>query len=141
MEVAGLVLGAIPLAIHALQEYRLFFSSFKNAQKHIASIIRRLQAQQRILENTCNVLLTGIAPPSEIEAFIQTPFNSSWNKHEEQIRLRLGQDWNIFNETVGEMQNAVKTLQGKLAIGDDGKVSSSIAHCLLLRSVQLSHVH
>lgn len=123
MEVAGLVLGGIPLASHALQEYRSILSSFKNAQRHLDSIIRRLRTQQRFLENTCNVLLTGIAPPPEIEAMMQSPFDTSWDRHEGKIRLRLGQDLNIFQETIQEMQNTVKSLQGQLAIDDNGKVS------------------
>lgn len=124
MEVAGLVLGGIPLAVHALQEYKLFLSNYRHASRHLESIIRHLQAQRNILENTCNVLLTGIAPPFEIDQMIQMPFDSSWNKHEGQIKLRLGEDLKIFQDTTLEMQNIVKSLLKKLGIDADGKVST-----------------
>lgn len=124
MEVAGLVLGGIPLAVHALQEYKLFLSNYRHAPRHLDSIIRHLQAQRNILENTCNVLLTGIVPPFEIDEMIQKPFNSSWNEHEGRIKSRLGQDFKIFQDTTLEMQNVVKSLHKKLDIDADGKVST-----------------
>lgn len=129
MEVAGLVLGGIPLAIQALQEYRSFFSSFRQAHRHLDSIIRHLQAQQNILANTCNVLLTDIAPPSEIKTMMHRPFDSSWNKYERDIRLRLGEDLIIFQETTQEMQDTVKSLHRKLAIDDNGQVSHNLTCC------------
>lgn len=134
MEVAGLVLGGIPLAIHALQEYRSFLSSIKNAQRDLDSMIRRLQTQQHILQNTCHILLTGIAPPSEIEAMIQSPLDCSWNKYVEKIKLRLGQDLEIFQATTREMQNSVESLHGKLAMGDDGKVSTISHHSVCCKT-------
>lgn len=124
MEVAGLVLGGIPLAIYALQEYRSFLSTFRHAQRQLDSTIRHLQAQRNILANTCNVLLTGIATPSEIEAMILAPFSPAWNKHQGKVKLRLGEDFKIFQDTILEMLNTVKSLQRKLAIDDDGKVST-----------------
>jgi hypothetical protein len=42
MEVTGLVLGAIPLAIKALQQYRSFLTSVKNTQRELDSIVRGL---------------------------------------------------------------------------------------------------
>lgn len=134
MEVAGLVLGGIPLAVHALQEYKLFLSNYRHAPRHLDSIIRHLQAQRNILENTCNVLLTGIVPPFEIAEMIQKPFDSSWNKHEVIIKLRLGEDLKIFQDTTLEMQNIVKSLHRKLEIDADGKVSTT-RHNSALHSV------
>lgn len=124
MEVAGLVLGGIPLAIHALQEYKSFLSNYRRAERHLDSIIRRLEVQRSILGNTCNVLLTGIALPSEIDELIQKPFDSSWNKHEGKIKLRLGKDLKVFQATTLEMQSIVESLHKKLKIDANGKVSA-----------------
>lgn len=137
MEVAGLVLGGIHLAMNLLQEYRSFLSSLRDAQRDLNSIIRRLRTQQHILENTYNILLIGIAPPSKIETIIHRPSKFPWNKYEKHVRLRLGQDWDIFQDTTRDMQNTVQSMQSKLGVDDNGKVStrnenSASSRCLVL---------
>lgn len=123
MEVAGIVLGGIPLAVNALQQYRSFLNTLKNAQRELDSIIRCLRTQQRILENTCETLLQGIVPPSDIATMIQKPFDYLWTEHEEHIKLRLDQDWNIFEDTAKDMETIVNNLHAKLALDDNGNVS------------------
>lgn len=127
MEAVGLVLGGLPLAISALQKYRSFLASLKNAQRDLDSIIRRLQTQQRILENTYETLLQDLIPPDEFEAMMRKPFDSLVAKHEEYVKLRLDQDWVLFKDTAREMKTIVNDLQAKLALDENGKVSTIIA--------------
>lgn len=123
MEVVGLVLGAIPLAIKALQEYRSFFASCKNAQRNLDSIIRRLRGQQLILDNTCRILLQGLVLQSDIELMIKNPSESLWIKHTQRIQLRLDQDWDTFQDTAQHMTNLAETLYAKVKLGQNGEVS------------------
>lgn len=124
MEVAGVVLGGLPLAINALRRYRSFLTSLKNVQRNLDSLIRCLRTQQRILENTCETLLQGIAPAFDVATMITKPFDSLWTKYEERIKLRLNQDWDIFQGTVKEMKIIVDDLQAQLSLDENGKVST-----------------
>lgn len=64
MEAAGLVLGVIPVAIQGLNTYRKIVSSIKSARRDLDCLIRGLETEHTILQNTCEILLKGIAPDS-----------------------------------------------------------------------------
>lgn len=53
MEVAGLVLGALPVAIQAFQTYRTILSSMRNTKRDIESMTRDLKTKVIILQSTC----------------------------------------------------------------------------------------
>lgn len=140
MEVAGVVLGGLPLAINALRQYRSFITSLKNVQRDLDSIIRCLRTQQRILENTCEALLQGIVPQLDITTMITKPFDSLWTKYEGRIKLRLDQDWDIFQGTAKEMKTIVDDLQAKLALNKNGKVSTILV-CSILIGTLLAQIN
>ncbi|KAL1847518.1 hypothetical protein Daus18300_013941 [Diaporthe australafricana] len=121
MEVAGLVLGALPLAIQVFEKYRTILSTMKNTKHELDSIIRDLQTEKLILENTCEILLRGIASDFEIEHMIQHPYGDAWKKYDDEVRLRVWKSGRLFQERVEDMMNATTELQGKLALDRRGK--------------------
>lgn len=123
MEVAGLVLGALPVAIQAFQTYRTVLSSMRNTKRDLESMTRDLKTEVVILQNTCEMLLRGIASDSEIEKMIEDPYGAAWNKYEEEVRLRLWRSGASFQDLAEDMMKATAELQEKLAINDQGKVS------------------
>ena len=125
MEVAGLVLGVIPLVIKALHTYRTILSSTKGAQRDLADMILILTAEQQILQNTCQFLLKGIVPYSEIDDITADPFGPAWKRYDVEINTRLYQSSSIFQQTAMEMKEAVDELQQKLAVTDNGRVRAS----------------
>lgn len=125
MEVAGLVLGALPVAIQAFQTYRTILSSVRNTKSDLESIIRDLRTEEVILKNTCEMLLSGIALDSEIETMIENPYGTTWDKYEDEVRLRLWRSGASFQDVAEDMMKATAELQKKLAISDQSKVS----HC------------
>lgn len=125
MEVAGLVLGAIPVAIQGFQTYRTILSSMKNTKRDLKAMIRVLNTELLILQNTCEILLRGIASDSEIEGMIDNPYGDAWNKYNDEVRLRLWRSGPSFQDQVEDMMNATVELKEKLAIDDQGKVSYS----------------
>lgn len=125
LEVVGVVLGTLPLAIQALEAYRDVFASVRNAKRDLASLVRILETEQLVLQNTCENLLVGIAPPLMIDTMINNPFGPEWKRFDNQIRLRLWKSSGKFAEQVTEMSLAVSELKGKLNIGQDGQVGTN----------------
>lgn len=77
MEVAGLVLGAIPLVISALQTYKdakKLGGRFLNRKKHVEKLIRALQEQHGALETILDWLFKAIDEPydeSRVESYFE----------------------------------------------------------------------
>lgn len=130
MEAAGLVLGVIPLAIKALGTYRDILSAMKNIKRDLEYMIRDLNTEQQILQNTCETLLKGIAPDSMLDDMIEDPFGPSWSQYNNEVRLRLWRSANVFQELVEEMKKAAIELREKLAIDQNGKVRPQVI-CVL----------
>lgn len=59
-EVAGIILGVVPLAIQAAKGYMTILSSMKDAKRNLKALIHDLETEQVRLEMTCEVLLDGI---------------------------------------------------------------------------------
>lgn len=126
MEAAGLVLGVIPLVIKGLQTYRDILSSMKSAQRDLDDMISILTAEQQILQNTCQILLRGIVPNSQLDAITADPCGPDWKKYDVEIDTRLHRSSTVFKKTVTEMKKAVDELQQKLAVTENGEVRISL---------------
>lgn len=123
MEAMGLVLGSLPMAIQAFQTYRTILLTMKNTQRDLDAMIRDLKTEVVILQNTCEILLNGIAPDSEIESLIKDPFGEPWMKYNDEVNRRMGRSKQLFQDRLEDMRNATAELRGKLAINDEGRVS------------------
>ncbi|KAH8660539.1 hypothetical protein BX600DRAFT_514135 [Xylariales sp. PMI_506] len=121
MEVAGLVLGVIPIAISAIDTYRSIFSSVKQAQRDLSWLRQDLETERIRLQNTCEILLVGIVPLSKIDDMISDPFGSDWRVYNDPLRLRLWTSWATFEAQVTSMKTAAQELRAKLKVGDNGQ--------------------
>ncbi|KAM0553114.1 hypothetical protein ACHAPJ_007663 [Fusarium lateritium] len=122
-EVAGVVLGVLPLAIEALKGYRTMLSWMRDADRNLKALIQDLETEQARLRVTCEVLLDGIAPLSRIDAMIEKPFGPEWNQFNDNIRVRLWTTTGRFKEHAREMKEAAEELREKLCIEADGKAN------------------
>ncbi|KAK5652641.1 hypothetical protein OQA88_10234 [Cercophora sp. LCS_1] len=120
LEVVGIVLGVLPLAVKALQGYVSVLSSMKNAQRNLNALIRDLETEQIRLQTTCELLLDGVAPPSVIDKLIQSPFGPDWKPYNDRLRLRLWTTSGKFEEQVTQLQQAAQELRAKLCLEADG---------------------
>ncbi|KAM7204679.1 hypothetical protein V8F20_003463 [Naviculisporaceae sp. PSN 640] len=120
MEVAGVVLGVLPLAIKAVKQYMDILSSVKDAKRTLKYLLQDLETEQVRLETTCEVLLDGIVPHDAIDSLIRNPLGSEWKQYNEKLRLRLWTRAQRFEEQIAEMQAAVEELRRKLCIETDG---------------------
>ncbi|KAG7416289.1 hypothetical protein Forpe1208_v005590 [Fusarium oxysporum f. sp. rapae] len=134
-EVAGIVLGSIPIVVSALQCYMSGLGTLQNFRSYkriLKSLILTLKTEHVNLQNICEKLLTGIAPQTRIEEMIRDPFGHLWREEEifNKLRLRLWSSLQVFDDRVQDMREAIEEIMEKLNIGTDGKTdwtdSSSI---------------
>ncbi|KAM0540854.1 hypothetical protein ACHAPJ_013486, partial [Fusarium lateritium] len=118
MEVAGLVLGAIPVASQGLKTVKKGFTKLQKWRRYemeVDSIVSRLETQQTRLQDVCDKLLYDLAPQSRIEDLIKDP--SSFHDEpdlERKLRLRLWRSYNRFETTVKEIKAAVDQIREKV---------------------------
>lgn len=122
IEVVGLALGILPLAIKALQGYRTMLSGVRGADRDLKALVQDLETEQVRLQTTCEVLLDGIAPLSRIDDMVEKPFGPEWEQFSDEIRERLWTATDKFKEHAKEMQEAAEELRVKLFMEADGKV-------------------
>ncbi|KAJ4181985.1 hypothetical protein NW755_010673 [Fusarium falciforme] len=125
IEVVGLVLGILPLAIKALQGYRTMLSGVRGADRDLKALVQDLETEQVRLQTTCEVLLDGIAPLSRIDDMVEKPFGPEWEQFSDGIRERLWKGTGKFKEHAKEMQEAVEELREKLYMEADGKARAT----------------
>ncbi|KAL5607175.1 hypothetical protein FOBRF1_007672 [Fusarium oxysporum] len=140
-EVAGIVLGSIPIVVSALQCYMNGLGTLQNFRSYkriLRSLILTLKTEHVNLQNICEKLLTGIAPQTRIEEMIRDPFGDLWREEEifNKLRLRLWSSLQVFDDRVQDMREAIEEMMEKLNIGPDGKVGSYGQHCASANSEQ-----
>ncbi|KAI0908737.1 hypothetical protein F4823DRAFT_597526 [Ustulina deusta] len=124
LEIAGLVLGTIPLAIKAVQSYRETFYSIKHVKRDLDYMERDLQTEHLRLQNTCEALLEGIVSPVKMHSMIEDPFGPEWKSYVDPLRLRLYTSYDKFEECIVEMSMAAQALKLQLGIEEGSQVNS-----------------
>ncbi|KAH8900845.1 hypothetical protein GQ53DRAFT_740699 [Thozetella sp. PMI_491] len=120
IEVVGVVLQAIPVAIETLKKYNEAIGEVKRwirYKKEAQSLIRTLENERLRLENAYEKLLIGIVPPSLIEAMIADPGGPLWKADDIQrkVRARLWRSHKRFEEVTNEICGAMSEFEAKIA--------------------------
>ncbi|KAI1753977.1 hypothetical protein F4782DRAFT_528907 [Xylaria castorea] len=132
LEVAGLLLGTLPIAVKAVQAYKEIFHSVKNVSRDLNYIELDLRTEALRLQNTCETLLVGIVPPMKIHSMIEDPFGPGWKSYTEKLvlsisfessRLRLYTSYDVFEERIMEMLEATKELRLQLGIEEGSQIN------------------
>ncbi|RFN43402.1 hypothetical protein FIE12Z_12354, partial [Fusarium flagelliforme] len=123
-EVAGVVLGGIPLVISTLEHYKNGISviqRYRRYERELQRLIRNLETEKVKLQNVCEKLLDGIVPPSRIDDMVENPGGDLWVQEETQkaIRIRLWKSWNVFETTLKDIQKATEEMYEKLGGGTE----------------------
>lgn len=136
IEIAGLVLGAVPLIVVAMEKYSeaaKIYDSFKRHQRHLTHARRLLKAEQRVYQNTCMILLGGIIPRHEFARLVQKgPKNTGdWKRREFEnaLRKRLACDYEVFTGLMDEMNIIVGEFAKELDLDEDFQVSCWLHDC------------
>ncbi|GAW14164.1 hypothetical protein ANO14919_035580 [Xylariales sp. No.14919] len=138
IEVAGLVLGAVPLLISALEHYGDGLSTLKRWRKYeheLRSLVRNLNTERVKLQNVCEKLLVGIVPESQIEAMIKNPLGGLWReeKTQKKIQSRLWEGYGLFEDTIADIKRAVDEMNERIE-NQSGKKASTLKRTMFTLS-------
>lgn len=126
IEVAGLVLGSIPLIISALEDYADGVETIKKMiryKKELRELVHDLQAEYCIFQDTCEWLLNGLTTTVELETLLENP--EGWKRQElaRSLEERLNSKYQVYMDRVTDMNETIQEFKAKLDLGKDGKVS------------------
>ncbi|KFY11502.1 hypothetical protein V492_04428 [Pseudogymnoascus sp. VKM F-4246] len=131
IEIAGLILGSIPLVISALEHYKNgidVIRDFRNYRSTLNSLKTKLSIQEELYRGTLKRLLLPELSLVEVHAlFLETgsEINGAlWGTKdiEDKLRKKLGdRRFRLFMEVVAAMNQIMEKLMQKLDIDMDGK--------------------
>ncbi|KAL1624754.1 hypothetical protein SLS56_007639 [Neofusicoccum ribis] len=121
IEIAGLVLGAIPLLILAVEKYAEGVSAikrFKHYEIPLKGMCRILKTERDMYRNTCELLPIELVSPEKIQSLLTTPGGKSWEEPELKLTIehRLAESYNGYRETVEDMNILVQNFAEKLSL-------------------------
>jgi hypothetical protein len=128
LEVAGVVLGALPLVISALEHYANGVQTAKRYWRYkseLRSLILQIDTERGIFINTLEQLLGGIVRIEHMTDFLSNPGGDAWKNADvdSKLRDRLRGVYEIYLGNVQGMERSLKSIMAKLALDAEGKVS------------------
>ncbi|KAL1638680.1 hypothetical protein SLS58_008712 [Diplodia intermedia] len=134
IEVAGLVLGALPLIVEVLKAYSSGASTIRRYiryQRPLKSLSTELGIEYVLYQNACERLLDGLVDDNtEREALLQKPGGPAWKNQELERKLqkRLSKGYPFFVDTVKDIELAVSDLMKLLKFSLDGQPQFNAAN-------------
>ncbi|KAI0413522.1 hypothetical protein F5X98DRAFT_351702 [Xylaria grammica] len=127
IEIAGLILGAIPLVISGLEHYSDGISTLGRYRRYKAELkilVNVLATEEARLLNICEKLLVGVVPPWKIEGMIKHPLDDLWKDDEiqQKIRFRLWRSYAVFEKTAKDVHDAIREMETRVGLQPDGKI-------------------
>ena len=128
IEIAGLVLGSVPLLISACEHYAEGLETIHRwwrFEREISATKRVLIAEQVILQGTCERLLDGLVSASQLEHLLENAGSEEWKDTDldRKLKRRLGKSYGPFHACTLEMQKLVIALNEMLEVGTSSEVS------------------
>ncbi|KAI8674571.1 hypothetical protein NCS57_00355300 [Fusarium keratoplasticum] len=127
-EIAGIILGSIPLVISTLENYGAGLSTlqrWRRYQRELQSLIRNLETERIKLQNVFEKLLIGLVPHSRIEALINNPIGDLWREEEtlRKIQFRLSKGFKMFEATMSNLKTTIDDMARRIDSQRGGIVS------------------
>ncbi|GAB7356904.1 hypothetical protein MBLNU459_g7762t2 [Dothideomycetes sp. NU459] len=126
IEVAGLVLGAIPIVISGIEYYVEgieTFRAFRQWEAGLRNISRALHNEHTLLLNACGLLMSSSSLHADRIALLLNDYSDDgpWKDPEVQtiIKSQLGASFNNFKKTLENIHGTVEELREKLGIDKD----------------------
>ena len=120
-KIAGLVLGALPLVISALEHYDSSLDpvkAFFQWRDILEKAIRELWVQHTSFEMTLRNLLVDLTSEAELDELLSQPESPLWQSPtlNRDLRDRLGAAYDVYNYTIEQIGDHVRTLARHLDI-------------------------
>ncbi|RDW57644.1 hypothetical protein BP6252_13726 [Coleophoma cylindrospora] len=134
VEVAGLLLGAIPIALEAYDRSERAFSAFdvyRHYPKELKKLEAKLGAQKTVFRNNCINLLSTISDDrSRVYAMLSEPSHSGWQ--DQDIHHALASRSNALDESFTSCQRTMEQIHE--ALQSIGKEAEEFQHVLASNS-------
>jgi len=131
-EVAGVVLGVLPLIISALEDYGEGINTIKSMiayKELVANLVLDFQIETRSFERGCEKLLARLQIPSdEVEELLKSPKGKNWNDPALDARIQelLGpEDYAQYKQLVSRLFVRLDRFSKKLGLNKDFVVSGN----------------
>jgi hypothetical protein len=140
IEVVGIVLGAVPLVISALEHYSDGVSSIKRAIRYkieLEKLMQDLEAEYCIYQDTTEYLLRDLLDENELGVLLDDlqnyPICGAWKNDdmdlESKLKQRLGRSYGAYMRAVAQMNDVVTEFKKRLDLDNNGKVSNRTPSC------------
>jgi hypothetical protein len=119
IEVAGLVLGSIPLIISALESYNEGLDpvkSFIRWERELPQFIRKLRNQHVHFAQTTRLLLEPITTEFELAEMLSEPSGKLWKDDDMTGKLKdkLQESYHAYQSTITDIERIMKKIASKL---------------------------
>lgn len=143
LEVAGVVLGALPLVISALEHYAKGIITAKRYWRYkteLKALMLQVNTESGIFVNTIEQLFTGIVRIEQMADFMASTGSGIWRQQDIEARLkdRLRGSYKIYFDNVQGMESALRKMMEKLALDREGKVRWTARSCCSLPKTTLT---
>jgi hypothetical protein len=136
IEVAGLMLGAIPLIISALEDYESFLDptkAFFRYRGELSRATRQLVNCYTSYEQSIQILLTPIIDPQVLHDMMESTDSEVWKDEEiaEALQNRLGLSYRAYMRTMRDIEGAMVSIAEHLNIEGADKVNQEGLEAIL----------
>ncbi|EUC38075.1 hypothetical protein COCCADRAFT_83960 [Bipolaris zeicola 26-R-13] len=136
VEVAGLVLGCLPLIIQAIESYNEGLDPIKGffgRDKELPIFIRKLRAQYDHYDQTIQLLFGSITSDVEFALMMTDPGSSQelWKSKEEALQDKLQTTYKSYQRTVFEIEKITKKIASKLDLDRAAEITRNDLEALL----------
>ncbi|KAF2825537.1 hypothetical protein CC86DRAFT_371164 [Ophiobolus disseminans] len=123
-EIAGLVLGAFPVLLHALEGYRIAAegaTEWKNIEDAYQQCEDDLLAHQSLFQETIELLLLPVvSTEDELQALLADPAGAGWHDKvlDDKLRQRIPRSYIVFLNTMKKINKLVDRLSKEVGVKD-----------------------
>lgn len=131
VEVAGLVLGALPLILAGLQFYGEGIAVTKRYWKYreeVNSLLDDLKAESAVYQNSIETLLLGVIDARDVTEFLANPGGELWKApdFERKLRKRLGASYDPYLSTILKLRTIAEAFKARLKLSATGQVCHNV---------------
>ncbi|KAG9195992.1 hypothetical protein G6011_01113 [Alternaria panax] len=136
IEVAGLVLGALPLIIQGIESYREGLSTLKSMwdrEHEFPALLRKLRAQHVHYELNIRILFGSITSDAEWTRMTSDPRTSReiWKSKEAALQDKLQNAYDSYQSTMAEIEQITKSIASRLDLDRAAEVTRNDLEALL----------
>lgn len=129
-EVAGIVLGSIPLVISALGQYKKGIATVRNWRRYervLGRLITNLEVERVRLQDVFEKLLFRLVPESQIDSMVGERLDPAWLDAglQDKIKARLYRSFEVFEGRVKDIEGAIEEMIEKLDLQPGGTVRTA----------------